>query len=268
MAGSFAISRVGTSIPAGSSPRSSLPITALMSSHYRATEHIARGIHAKHVIFAAPQFIAARVIRDYRDVHDFVYGSWLVANLTVQPSIRCRTASRSPGTTSSTRAHPLATSSPRTKAAPIRVRRCSPTTTPFCDRDPRVARERLLSAGPDEWAEVVLSDLSRAHPEIRDISQRLDVMRWGHAMVRPHPGFITSAVAARSGAAIPRHRVREHRSQRRRALRGIALPRRPRRRGGAAAERTRGGDVSLITSVAAEVAAAGEGRRGRAPGRP
>ena len=42
-----------------------------------------RGIHAKSVIFAAPQFIASRVIREYRDVHDFVYGSWLVANLTI-----------------------------------------------------------------------------------------------------------------------------------------------------------------------------------------
>ena len=27
----------------------------------------ARGIHANHVVFAAPQFIAARVIPDYRD---------------------------------------------------------------------------------------------------------------------------------------------------------------------------------------------------------
>jgi phytoene dehydrogenase-like protein len=42
-----------------------------------------RGIRAKHVIFAAPQFIAARVIPGYRDVRNFVYGSWLVANLTL-----------------------------------------------------------------------------------------------------------------------------------------------------------------------------------------
>jgi len=63
----------------------------------------------------------------------------------------------------------------------------------LCDRDPRVARERLLSANRDQWAEVVLSDLSRAHADIRRLTERLDVMRWGHAMIRPHPGFITSA---------------------------------------------------------------------------
>src|SRR5258708_6540135 len=43
-----------------------------------------RGIHAKKVLFAAPQFLAAAVVRDYRDVRDFTYGSWLVANITLR----------------------------------------------------------------------------------------------------------------------------------------------------------------------------------------
>jgi hypothetical protein len=33
------------------------------------------------------------------------------------------------------------------------------------------------------------------------MTQRLDIMRWGHAMIRPHPGFITSA--ARTAARTP-----------------------------------------------------------------
>lgn len=160
----------------------------------------ARGIHAKHIIFAAPQFIAARVIRDYRDVHDFVYGSWFVANLTVSQ-------------------HPESHGFPicwdnvlyesRALGYVVATHQTGRDTGPtvltyyyaFTDHDPRVAREQLLSAGRDEWAEVVLSDLSRAHPDIRDITQRLDIMRWGHAMVRPYPGFITSA--ARREAAQP-----------------------------------------------------------------
>ncbi|HYU25538.1 MAG TPA: FAD-dependent oxidoreductase, partial [Thermoanaerobaculia bacterium] len=68
----------------------------------------------------------------------------------------------------------------------------------LCDHDPRVARERLLSLNRDQWAEVVLSDLERAHPEIRTLTQRLDVMRWGHAMIRPHPGFIASEARRRA----------------------------------------------------------------------
>ena len=63
---------------------------------------------------------------------------------------------------------------------------------PLCDNDPREARTRLLSAGRDEWADIALTDLSRAHREIRSLTERLDVMRWGHAMIRPRPGFVWS----------------------------------------------------------------------------
>jgi len=150
----------------------------------------ARGIHAKHVVFAAPQFIAARVIPDYRDVRDFVYGSWLVANLTLRDR-------------PSTNSFPLCWDNVLVESPAlgyvVATHQSSidygPTVLTYyyalCDRDPRRARERLLSAGRDEWAEVVLSDLSRAHHEIRDLTERLDVMRWGHAMVRPHPGFLS-----------------------------------------------------------------------------
>jgi hypothetical protein len=40
------------------------------------------------------------------------------------------------------------------------------------------------------WAERILGDLSKPHPDIREIVARLDLMRWGHAMVRPVPGFV------------------------------------------------------------------------------
>ena len=160
----------------------------------------ARGIHAKHVVFAAPQFIAARTIRDYRDVHEFVYGSWLVANLTLKDR---------PTSTG----FPLAWDNVLYESPALGYvvathqtdRDYGPTTLTYyyalCDRDPRAARERLLSLDRDHWAEVVLSDLERAHPEIRSLAQRLDVMRWGHAMIRPHPGFINAP--ARRGAQEP-----------------------------------------------------------------
>ena len=45
-----------------------------------------RGLHAEQVIFAAPQFLASHVIRDYRQsppahIREFQYAPWLVANL-------------------------------------------------------------------------------------------------------------------------------------------------------------------------------------------
>ena len=60
---------------------------------------------------------------------------------------------------------------------------------PLAEQSPRDARARLLSAGRDEWAEVALSDLGRAHRDIRTLTRRLNVMRWGHAMIRPRVGF-------------------------------------------------------------------------------
>ena len=157
-----------------------------------------RGIHAKKVIFAAPQFIAARVIRGFdRDVRDFTYGSWLVANLTLRerpqsdsfPLAWDNVLYESPSL-----GYVVATHQSDVDYGPTVLTYYYA----FCDRDPHVARSRLLSAGRDEWAEVVLSDLSRAHSEIRQSAQRLDIMRWGHAMIRPHPGFIAGAARAKA----------------------------------------------------------------------
>ena len=161
-----------------------------------------RGIHAKRVIFAAPQFIAAHVIASFRDalpshVREFTYGSWLVANLTL------RDRPRSSG-------FPLAWDNVFYESPSLGYVVAThqsgidygPTVLTYyyalCDSNPRISRERLLSVNRDEWAEVVLSDISRAHPEIRDLTERLDIMRWGHAMIRPRPGFIGSEARRRA----------------------------------------------------------------------
>ena len=43
---------------------------------------------------------------------------------------------------------------------------------------------------------MALTDLERAHPDIRSLTTRLDVMRWGHAMIRPRPGLIWGGARA------------------------------------------------------------------------
>ncbi len=62
----------------------------------------------------------------------------------------------------------------------------------LCDGPPDRERQRLLETPWKVWAERILSELSRPHPDIRALVTRLDVMRWGHAMVRPRPGFVWS----------------------------------------------------------------------------
>ncbi len=158
------------------------------------------GVHAKHVIFAGPQFVARHVIPSRETSKEFTYGSWMVANL----ALRERPASNG---------FPLAWDnvfydSPSlgyvVNTHQMGIDR-GPTVFTYyyalCEHDPRRERERLLATGRDAWAEVALADISRAHPEIRDLAQRIDVMRWGHAMIRPRPGFVWSD--ARKRAAEP-----------------------------------------------------------------
>ncbi len=54
----------------------------------------------------------------------------------------------------------------------------------------------LLEKDWHYWKEAILNDLGRAHPDIRECVSRIDVMRMGHAMIRPSPGFLNRAVPA------------------------------------------------------------------------
>lgn len=40
---------------------------------------------------------------------------------------------------------------------------------------------------------MILDDLSRAHEDVRECVSRIDIMRHGHAMIRPEPGFLSHA---------------------------------------------------------------------------
>jgi len=154
-----------------------------------------QGWKARHVIFAAPPFLTPHVVSGYRgsgpaSIKDFEFGSWLVANLHLDD--------RPPDNGFVMSWDNVIYDSPSlgyVTATHQRGLDRGPTVLtyyyPLCEASPKIARERLLSLSWEEWADVVLSDLERAHPEIRRLTQRLDIMRWGHAMIRPTPGFIS-----------------------------------------------------------------------------
>ena len=184
----------------------------------------AHGYRAQHVIFAAPQFIARHVIRPYREappphINEFQFGAWMVANLT----LRDRPAHNS------TRDFPLAWDNVLYESESLgyvvathqRGIDRGPTVFtyyyPLCDENAREARTRLLETDWRGWADVALTDLSRAHADIRNLVERLDVMRWGHAMIRPRTGFMWSR--ARHEAAKPFRSIHFAHSE----LSGVAL---------------------------------------------
>ena len=155
------------------------------------------GYRAKHVIFAAPQFMARGLIRPFRDnppehLKSFEYGAWMVANLHLKnrppegngfPLCWDNVLYDSPSLGYVAATHQTEMDRGATVFTYY---------YPLCDTDPKQGRMRLLSGDWRAWSDVALADLQRAHPGIRATTERLDVMRWGHAMIRPRPGFVWS----------------------------------------------------------------------------
>jgi hypothetical protein len=151
------------------------------------------------VIFAAPSFLAPYLMESAPDVRRFQYSPWLTANLTLDRWPKERglevawdnTIYDSPGlgyvvaTHQSVRQHVERTVWTYYRAVGDRA--------------------NLLANGWDYWKEAVLQDLSRPHPDIRECVTRIDILRLGHAMIRPAVGFLFSA--GRRSLAEPRGRM-------------------------------------------------------------
>ena len=58
------------------------------------------------------------------------------------------------------------------------------------DVTPAEGRRLLLDTPREAWAEGILGELERVHPDIRRLTTRLDIFRNGHAMRRPVPGSL------------------------------------------------------------------------------
>lgn len=167
-----------------------------------------RALRARHVIFALPRFLAGRLLAPWRDspppfLAETVYGSWVVANLTLSG----RPASRGFEMAwdnvlydSPSLGYVVATHQAGSDYGPTVLTWYLAVT----DDDPRLARARLLETPWEDWAALVLDDLRRGHPDIDSLVERLDVCRWGHAMVRPRPGFLWSDALAASGRPLGR----------------------------------------------------------------
>ncbi len=61
------------------------------------------------------------------------------------------------------------------------------------DVAPTEGRRLLLETPREAWAEGILAELERVHPDIRRLTTRLDIFRNGHAMRRPVPGSLWGA---------------------------------------------------------------------------
>jgi len=142
--------------------------------------------HADAVIFAVPTFLAPRIIEGAPPAKGFVYSAWLTANLTLDrwpnergiPVAWDNVIYKSPALGYVVATHQS-----------LRTRIDKTVWTFYW---PIEDRRLLLEKDWAYWSNAVLSDLEYAHKDIRECVTRIDIMRMGHAMIRPSPGFLFS----------------------------------------------------------------------------
>lgn len=148
---------------------------------------------AQRVIFSGPQHVARHVVAGLAAARPALArihnAPWLVANLTL------RARPKESG-------FPLAWDNVLRDSAALgyvvathqSLRDHGPTVwtwyRPFDGADCAAERARMLALDWAACARMVMADLRVAHPDIEGLVARLDVMRWGHAMVRPEPGLL------------------------------------------------------------------------------
>ena len=155
---------------------------------------------ADALVWAAPAFVAPYVVDELRARRHgvgFVYSPWLTANLTLErwpaergfPAAWDNVIYDSPGLGYVVATHQsLRTVEERTVWTYYHA---------FAELTPEEARRELMTRDWAHWRDHILDDLARAHPDIRDCVSRIDVLRLGHAMVRPTVGFLTVPDRAR-----------------------------------------------------------------------
>ncbi len=181
-----------------------------------------RGLHAEKIIFAAPIFTAKYLIRDFKQnapdfVNEFQHNAWFVANLFLKDRPKNRFA----------KDFPLAWDNVLYESPSLGYVNSTHQKGidygaavftyyyPMCGEEN--GRAKLFALDHKEISDIVLTDLSRAHPNIRELTEKIDVMRWGHAMISPRTNFLWSG--AREQAQKPFKNIHFAHSD----LSGIAL---------------------------------------------
>ncbi|REJ76359.1 MAG: FAD-dependent oxidoreductase [Acidobacteria bacterium] len=156
-----------------------------------------RGVRAKKVIFSAPLMTADYLIRGFTespsfDPKEFRHNAWFVANLFLNERPKNRFPRDFPLSwdnviyESNSLGYVTATHQQGIDYGPTVLTYYHP----MAEEDTLTGMRKLLSLGWEELADICLTDLERAHDNIRTATTRIDIMRWGHAMISPRTGFV------------------------------------------------------------------------------
>ena len=145
---------------------------------------------ADALIFAAPTFLAPYVMDPAPSIVHREYSPWLTANLTIErPPAENDSELAWDNVIYDSPALGYVVATHQTLATHVE-RSVWTYYWSLADLSPKDGRKMLLEKDWSFWKEAILNDLSNAHPDIRDCVSRIDIMRFGHAMARPTPGFL------------------------------------------------------------------------------
>jgi hypothetical protein len=160
-----------------------------------------RGLLARHVVVATPRFVAARLVEPLRRappawLSSFSTSAWVTANVHLRERPKDKGLPFAWDTVALDGATPYGASLGYVNATHQRGVDHGPTVwtwyLPLTGRPPEEARRLLHDGDRALWASVCVNDLEHLHPGVRRLITRVDVGRFGHAMVRPVPGLFSS----------------------------------------------------------------------------
>ena len=150
-------------------------------------------VQAKAAVLATPHFVTARLMKDADLAAGFSYAPWAVANITLDSLPGGKGAGLSWDN--------VVFDSPLLGyvVATHQITQMRPTRTvltyywPLSHLPPEEARREAFGRALKDWQDIFLKELLAVHPELEGHVRRIDVWVWGHAMIRPVPGFIWGA---------------------------------------------------------------------------
>jgi hypothetical protein len=168
--------------------------------YYDAVRQRSVRLRALGVVWAAPHFIAQRAVRQLREqpapAARAIYSPWMVANLTLDAMPAGRGMDPAWDNViygGNSLGYVIAT---HQSLQPVVNKTVLTYYQPLDDDEPAAARQKALTRSHEDWCDLILADLHPAHPDLADRLQQLDIWLWGHAMVRPVPGFIWGVARA------------------------------------------------------------------------
>lgn len=173
-----------------------------------------RVFEAQQVLWAAPRFVLPRVLSpgvDPLPPDTITYAPWLVANVEVSArprGIGAHLAWDNVPIEGDNLGYVVAThledlQAAHTPGTVLTYYQPMPAPTP---EGLRARRAELLAGSLGHWCDHVSGQLEAMHPGIGGTIRRIHVARWGHAMVRPAPGYLFGE--GRAVARRPLGRVR------------------------------------------------------------